>query len=139
MLDRCVFVCLFVCLFARSLVICQSLEFVDALAATVNRSVDKLGIVSHCPSDGSSPVSKLYRMLESDLRRLPRGAELLQLRSLCSARHPYPALLLGANTWTAIDVQYCLPGIPMGFQVCLCDCNCDCDCDCVCVFVCKSE
>ena len=100
---------------------CQSLDFVDALAATVNRAVDKLGTVSHCPQDsGSSPVSKLYRMLEVDQKRLPRGAELLQLRSLCSARHPYPALLLGANTWTAVDVQYCLPGIPVGFQVRFC-------------------
>ena len=108
---------------------CQSLDFVDALAATVNRAVDKLGTVSHCPQDsGSSPVSKLYRMLEVDQKRLPRGAELLQLRSLCSARHPYPALLLGANTWTAVDVQYCLPGIPVGFQVRLCVVGCPCAC-----------
>ena len=42
------------------------------------------------------------------------GQQLL-LRSLSSSRLPYPALLLGRNAWTAVDLLYTLPGVPMTF------------------------
>jgi hypothetical protein len=42
---------------------------------------------------------------------------MMQVRSLCCSRQPYPALLLSANVWPAVDVLYGLPGIPMLFQV----------------------
>jgi hypothetical protein len=46
---------------------------------------------------------------------LPAGGQQLVLRSLSSARLPYPALLLGRSAWTAVDLLYSLPGIPMTF------------------------
>jgi hypothetical protein len=40
---------------------------------------------------------------------------MLLTRSLSSSRLPYPALLLGRNAWTAVDLLYTLPGVPMTF------------------------
>jgi len=45
----------------------------------------------------------------------PSGGHALLLRSLSSSRLPYPALLLGRNAWTAVDLLYTLPGVPMTF------------------------
>ena len=50
----------------------QSNEFLDGVAGTVERSVDKLGMVSYKPGDGAQPIARLRQYLESDIRRLPK-------------------------------------------------------------------
>jgi hypothetical protein len=63
------------------------------------------------------PVHATWSFLESQGPggALPSGGQQLILRSLSSARLPYPALLLGRNAWTAVDLLYSLPGVPMTF------------------------
>jgi glycogen synthase len=46
---------------------------------------------------------------------MPKNGLSVTLRSLCSSRLPYPALLLGRSAWTGVDVMYSLPGVPMLF------------------------
>jgi glycogen synthase len=67
----------------------------------------------HTPREFPNPLNSL---LESPGGAMPLGAQLLQLRSLSSARLPYPSLLLGRSAWTAADLLYTLPGIPCTFQ-----------------------
>ena len=67
----------------------------------------------HTPREFPNPLTSL---LESPGGAMPIGAQLLQLRSLSSARLPYPSLLLGRSAWTAADLLYTLPGIPCTFQ-----------------------
>lgn len=67
----------------------------------------------HTPREFPNPLTHL---LESSGGAMPIGAQLLQLRSLSSARLPYPSLLLGRSAWTAADLLYTLPGIPCTFQ-----------------------
>ena len=57
----------------------------------------------------------LQCLLQGPGGALPAGGHMLLTRSLSSSRLPYPALLLGRNAWTAVDLLYTLPGVPMTF------------------------
>ncbi len=46
---------------------------------------------------------------------MPPGSQPLILRSLTSARIPYPSLYLGRQNWPGVDAAYFLGGIPMTF------------------------
>lgn len=70
--------------------------------------------VSQKLSRGEYPPP-LQHMLQGPGGALPAGGQQLLLRSLSSSRLPYPALLLGRNAWTAVDLLYTLPGVPMTF------------------------
>ncbi len=51
----------------------QSNEFVDGLAGTVDRTVDKLGMVSYkALAAGTQPISRLAQQLDLDSKRLPK-------------------------------------------------------------------
>lgn len=64
--------------------------------------------------DGRFP-HPLKLLLPSPAGPMPREAYKVQLRSICSTRLPYPALLLGRSAWTAVDLMYTLPGMPCTF------------------------
>jgi glycogen synthase len=66
--------------------------------------------------NGPSFPNPLTNLLPSPAGPMPANGQILQLRSLASARMPYPALLLGRSNWTAVDLLYTLPGVPMTFQ-----------------------
>ena len=61
--------------------------------------------------------SPLKSLIAGPAGSMPAGGQQLQLRSICSARLPYPALVLGRSAWTGVDCMFALPGIPMLFQV----------------------
>ncbi|RYY37156.1 hypothetical protein EON62_01305, partial [archaeon] len=65
---------------------------------------------------GSTYPHPLRQAQDAPAGDMPAGGMSITLRSLSTARMPYPALLLGRHTWTAVDVLYCLPGVPMSFQ-----------------------
>ena len=69
---------------------------------------------SYLHANGSFPPP-LTSLLEGPGGPMPRGGTSLQLRSLASARLPYPALLLGRSAWTGVDLLYSLPGLPCTF------------------------
>ena len=62
-----------------------------------------------------APPPDAAALLESPGGSIPKGGAQRVWRSLSSARLPYPALLLGRTAWTAVDVLYTLPGVPMTF------------------------
>jgi len=59
-------------------------------------------------------VSLLKKWYEENYRELPEGALLVQ--SSTGQIWPYPALLYGRGTWSAIDLLFTLPDIPMTFM-----------------------
>ncbi len=72
---------------------------------------------THLASGGGFP-SPLGASVESPGGPMPIGGGPMQLRSLSSARLPYPALLLGRSAWTGVDLLYSLPGVPTSESGC---------------------
>lgn len=101
---------------ARSGVIPHSQGLASAIAGTTGREIDKMGIIQQKPKQMEFPISSLKQFLDYELATLPPGIGNLQLRSIGAARYPYPAFVLGRTNWTAVDVLYSLPGIPMTFE-----------------------
>ncbi|MBR6133851.1 MAG: glycogen/starch synthase, partial [Bacilli bacterium] len=59
-------------------------------------------------------VSLLKKWYDENYRELPDGALLVQSSS--GQIWPYPALLYGRGTWSAVDLLFTLPDIPMTFM-----------------------
>lgn len=53
-------------------------------------------------------------MLEENHQFLPEGA--ITIQASCGQVWPYPALLYGRGNWTAVDLLFTLPDIPMTFM-----------------------
>ncbi len=84
-----------------------------AISQIKGRKVDKDGKITLIEAP-VPPVSALYMWLLDQLST-PEGSEILHIRSICQETLPYPANIYGRSTWTAIDLMYLLPGIPMTF------------------------
>lgn len=98
----------------RSGVLPNAQSLISSLAAAKRVRLSKEGRVQRDTSQ-EPPLAQLNRLLEFESKRLPSGGQALVLRSLCSSRLPYPALLLGRGAWTAVDVATCLPGVSWTF------------------------
>ena len=69
------------------------------------------GQIDTVPPENVSIIKEWYK---ENYRNLPKGATLVQSSS--GQVWPYPALLYGRGNWSAIDLLFALPDIPMTFM-----------------------
>eukprot|EP01022_Parablepharisma_sp_SALTPOND_P008190 TRINITY_DN135350_c2_g1_i1.p1 TRINITY_DN135350_c2_g1~~TRINITY_DN135350_c2_g1_i1.p1 ORF type:complete len:1045 (+),score=80.36 TRINITY_DN135350_c2_g1_i1:2070-5204(+) len=96
---------------ARSGVIPRLFKLPAALASLFGKKLLKDGRVIGCKPD---TVTALKNWYEGNRRFTPEGSYLIQSSS--SHIWPYPALLYGRGAWSAVDVLFFMPDIPMTFM-----------------------
>lgn len=96
---------------AKSGIIPRMYTLPRALSAVFGRRIHRNGYIENCKAE---PVSIIKDWLEENNQFLPEGA--LTIQSSCGQVWPYPALLYGRGNWSAIDLLFSLPDIPMTFM-----------------------
>ncbi len=96
---------------AKSGIIPRMYTLPRALSSVFGRKIHRNGYIENCKPE---PVSIIKDMLEENYQFLPEGA--LTILSSCGQVWPYPALLYGRGNWSAIDLLFSLPDIPMTFM-----------------------
>ena len=96
---------------ARSGVIPRLFKLPVALASIFGKRLMKDGKISPCHPQAVTALKLWY---ESNRKFVPEGAYLIQSSS--SHSWPYPALLYGRGAWSAVDVLFLMPDIPMTFM-----------------------
>ena len=96
---------------AKSGIIPRMYTLPRALSSVFGRKIHRNGYVENCKPE---PVSIIKDWLEENNQFLPEGA--LTIQSSCGQVWPYPALLYGRGNWSAIDLLFSLPDIPMTFM-----------------------
>eukprot|EP00826_Nyctotherus_ovalis_P018630 TRINITY_DN1559_c0_g2_i1.p1 TRINITY_DN1559_c0_g2~~TRINITY_DN1559_c0_g2_i1.p1 ORF type:complete len:671 (+),score=215.16 TRINITY_DN1559_c0_g2_i1:215-2227(+) len=96
---------------ARSGVIPRLFKLPVALASIFGKKLMKDGQVIGCKPE---TVRVLKTWYENNRRFTPEGSYLVQSSS--SHIWPYPALLYGRGAWSAVDVLFFMPDIPMTFM-----------------------
>jgi len=96
---------------ARSGVIPRLFKLPAALASIFGKKLLKDGKVIGCKPDNVNALKTWY---ESNRRFTPEGSYLIQSSS--SHIWPYPGLLYGRGAWSAVEVLFMMPDIPMTFM-----------------------
>jgi starch synthase len=96
---------------ARSGVIPRLFKLPVALASIFGKKLMKDGQVMGCKPETVRVIKTWY---ESNRRFTPEGSYLVQSSS--SHIWPYPALLYARGAWSAVDVLFFMPDIPMTFM-----------------------
>ena len=96
---------------ARSGVIPRLFKLPIAIASLFGKHLQKDGTVARCHPQ---TVNALKTWYEQNKRFLPEGAYLIQSSS--SHSWPYPAHLYERATWSAVDLLFFMPDIPMTFM-----------------------
>ena len=82
-----------------------------ALCEVLGKKIKRDGNIEQVsPSD----INIIKEWHNENLKGLPQGAVLIQ--SSCGQVWPYPALLYGRGNWSAVDLLFSLPEIPMTFM-----------------------
>lgn len=82
-----------------------------ALSAVFGRKIHRNGYMELCQP---SPVSIFKDWLNQNYELLPEGSVVIQSSS--GQVWPYPALLYGRGNWSAVDLMFALPDVPMTFM-----------------------
>lgn len=82
-----------------------------ALSSVFGRRIHRNGYIEKCTPE---PVSIIRDWLDENNAFLPEGAITIQGSS--GQVWPYPALLYGRGNWTAVDLLFTLPDVPMTFM-----------------------
>eukprot|EP01022_Parablepharisma_sp_SALTPOND_P024880 TRINITY_DN55_c0_g1_i1.p1 TRINITY_DN55_c0_g1~~TRINITY_DN55_c0_g1_i1.p1 ORF type:complete len:1631 (+),score=215.10 TRINITY_DN55_c0_g1_i1:3219-8111(+) len=96
---------------ARSGVIPRLFKLPIAIASLFGKRLQKDGTVTPCHPQNVNALKGWY---EQNRKFLPEGAYLVQSSS--SHSWPYPAHLYGRGTWSAVDLLFFMPDIPMTFM-----------------------
>ncbi|MDR3736752.1 MAG: alpha-amylase family protein, partial [Acidobacteriaceae bacterium] len=96
---------------ARSGVIPRLFKLPIAIASLFGKRLQKDGAVNPCHPQTVNAIKTWY---EQNRKFLPEGAYLVQSSS--SHSWPYPAHLYGRGTWSAVDLLFFMPDIPMTFM-----------------------
>jgi starch synthase len=96
---------------SRSGIIPRMYTLPRALSAVFGRRIHRNGYIEKCQPVS---VSIFKEMLEENDEHLPEGAIVIQ--SSCGQVWPYPALLYGRGNWSAVDLLFTLPDVPMTFM-----------------------
>ena len=96
---------------AKSGIIPRMYTLPRALASVFGRRIHRNGNIESCKPES---VSVIRNLLEENTQFLPEGAVTIQGSS--GQVWPYPALLYGRGNWSAIDLLFALPDIPMTFM-----------------------
>lgn len=96
---------------ARSGVIPRLFKLPIALASLFGKQLHKDGKITPCHPQTVDAIRFWY---ENNRKFLPEGAYLIQSSS--SHSWPYPAHLYGRGAWSAVDVLFFMPDIPMTFM-----------------------
>ena len=85
--------------------------FPRTLSAVFGRTIHRNGYIELCKP---ANVNIIKEWLSENNQSLSDGAVVIQ--SSCGQVWPYPALLHGRGNWTAIDLLFALPDVPMTFM-----------------------
>lgn len=96
---------------AKSGVIPRMYTLPRALSAVFGRRIHRNGYIELCKP---SSVSIFKDWLTENYQLLPEGSVVIQ--SSCGQVWPYPALLYGRGNWSAVDLLFSLPDVPMTFM-----------------------
>jgi len=96
---------------ARSGIIPRLFKLPIAIASLFGKRVQKDGNVAPCHPQTVNAIKSWY---EQNRKFLPEGAVLVQSSS--SHSWPYPAHLYGRGAWSAVDLLFFMPDIPMTFM-----------------------
>lgn len=96
---------------ARSGIIPRLFKLPVALAAIFGKKLLRNGQVIGCKPETVSTIKTWY---ESNRKFTPEGSYLIQ--SSTSHIWPYPGLLYGRGAWSAVDVLFFMPDVPMTFM-----------------------
>ena len=96
---------------AKSGVVPRMYTLPRALSAVFGRRIHRNGYIELCKP---SPVSIFKEWLTENYQLLPEGS--LVIQSSCGQVWPYPALLYGRGNWSAVDLLFSLPDVPMTFM-----------------------
>jgi starch synthase len=96
---------------ARSGIIPRLFKLPIALAAIFGKKLHRSGQVIGCKPETVNTIKNWY---ESNRKFTPEGSYLVQ--SSISHIWPYPGLLYGRGAWSAVDVLFFMPDIPMTFM-----------------------
>jgi hypothetical protein len=96
---------------ARSGVVPKMYSLPRALSSVFGRKIHRNGDIELCKP---APVTIIKEYLSDNYRFLPEGSVLIQ--SSCGQIWPYPALLYGRGNWSAVDLLFSLPDVPMTFM-----------------------
>ena len=89
-------------MYTLPLIICQML----------GKKISHNGNIEQVPPENVSIIKEWYK---ENYQNLPEGAILVQSSS--GQVWPYPALLYGRGNWSAIDLLFTLPDVPMTFMI----------------------
>ena len=81
------------------------------LCEVLGKKIQRDGRIDSVPPTDISLIKEWYN---ENYKELPEGALLIQSSS--GQVWPYPALLYGRGNWSAVDLLFCLPDIPMTFM-----------------------
>lgn len=96
---------------ARSGAIPRLFKLPAALASLFGKKLQRDGSVTSCHPQTVNALKSWY---ENNRKFTPEGAYLIQ--SSTSHIWPYPALLYGRGAWSAVDLLFLMPDIPMTFM-----------------------
>jgi hypothetical protein len=96
---------------ARSGIIPRMYTLPRALSSVFGRRIHRNGYIETAKP---SSVNVFKEMLEENNQYLPEGGIVIQSSS--GQVWPYPALLYGRGNWSAVDLLFTLPDIPMTFM-----------------------
>jgi hypothetical protein len=95
----------------RSGIIPRMYTLPRTLSSVFGRRIHRNGYMETCKP---SPVSIFKEWIIENNQFLPEGSVVIQ--SSCGQVWPYPALLHGRGNWSAIDLLFALPDVPMTFM-----------------------
>ena len=81
------------------------------LCEVLGKKIQRDGRIDQVPPSDITIIKEWYN---ENYKDLPKGALLIQ--SSCGQVWPYPALLYGRGNWSAVDLLFSLPEIPMTFM-----------------------
>ena len=81
------------------------------LCEVLGKKIQHDGRIDQVPPSDITIIKEWY---DENYKDLPKGAILIQ--SSCGQVWPYPALLYGRGNWSAVDLLFSLPEIPMTFM-----------------------
>ena len=81
------------------------------LCEVLGKKIQRDGRIDQVPPSDITIIEEWYN---ENYKGLPKGSLLIQ--SSCGQVWPYPALLYGRGNWSAVDLLFSLPEIPMTFM-----------------------
>ena len=81
------------------------------LCEVLGKKIQRDGRIEQAQQSDITIIKEWYK---ENYKELPKGALIIQ--SSCGQVWPYPALLYGRGNWSAVDLLFSLPEIPMTFM-----------------------